>query len=151
MFELYFKNSFVSIYFDKANRLGKAVWRGHLSGAEFKETALLCQDLMDRYELKGWLGDNRKMDAIEPADLKWSMEVLLPQLIAGSILRMANLPSEHEENRKALEVMIEKKNELDQKLLIRDFETEAEAMAWLWELVEEKSPPIGSESKGKTS
>ena len=151
MFELYFKNSFVSIYFDKENCLGKAIWCGRVSGAEFKEAVLLCQDLMDRYGLKGWLSDNRKMDAIEPADLKWTIEVMLPQLIAGVMLRMANLPSEHEGHRKAVETILEKKNEHDQKLLIRDFEYENEALTWLYELVTEKSPPVRVENSDKTS
>jgi hypothetical protein len=132
--DLYFKNSFVSIFYDKERRLGKAVWNGHLSGAEFRETALLCLDLIDRYELKGWLGDNRKMDSIDPTDLQWSLEVFVPQFVASTIQRLANLPSEHEENRKAIQVMLEKKNWMDQHLLIQDFLHEEEAMAWLMEI-----------------
>lgn len=135
MFKRYFKNNFVSIYFDKEQRLGKAVWNGHVMGAEFREATLLCLDLVDRHELLGWLGDNRKMSSIAPADLKWSLEVFLPQLIAGPLLRMATLPSESEENQKALDVMLEKKNKLDQQLLVRDFSDEGEAMAWLHALV----------------
>jgi hypothetical protein len=135
MFNLYFRNNFVSIYYDKGLRIGKAVWKGHVSGFEFRETTLLCLDLMDRHELKGWLGDNRKMRSIAPADLQWSLDVFVPQIVAGPVLRVANLPSEHEENRKAIEVMLEKKNKLQQQLTIRDFEDEEEAMAWLREIV----------------
>lgn len=122
------------IYYDKEQRLGKAIWNGHLTGAEFREATLLCLDLMDRYELKGWLGDNRKMDSIVPADLQWSLRVFVPQLVEGPLLRLANLPSEHEGHQKALDVMMEKKNKLDQQLLIREFEAEEEAMAWLREV-----------------
>lgn len=137
MFDLYFRNNFVSIFYNKDERLGKAVWTGHLSGAEFRETSLLCLDLIDRYELRGWLGDNRKMDAIEPDDLQWSLEVFVPQIVASSVLRIANLPSEHEGHRKAIDVMLDKKNELGETLVIREFSDEAEAMDWLRELNEE--------------
>ncbi|WP_461491202.1 hypothetical protein [Pontibacter sp. HJ8] len=137
MFDLYFQNNFVSIYYAKDELLGKAVWNGHVSGAEFRESTLLCLDLIDRYELRGWLGDNRKMDSFEPADLQWSLEVFVPHMVAGPVLRIANLPSEQEGNRKALQVMLDKKNQLGQKLLIRDFASEAEAMKWLREATEE--------------
>jgi hypothetical protein len=137
MFDLYFRNNFVSIYYAKKEHLGKAVWSGHVSGAEFREATLLCLDLIDRYELRGWLGDNRKMDSFEPADLQWSLEVFVPHIVAGPVQRIANLPSEQEGNRKALEVMSDKKNQLGQKLLIRDFASEAEAMEWLREADEE--------------
>jgi hypothetical protein len=135
MFNLYFKNNFVSLYFNKERRLGKGVWNGHLTGAEYRELVLLCLDLTDRHELLGWLGDNRRMQAIEPADLQWSLEVFVPQVVAGPLLRMANLPSEYEENRQAVEVMLEKKDKLNQRLVIRDFDNEEEAMAWLLEIV----------------
>lgn len=134
MFNLYFQNAFVRLYYDKEQQLGKAIWSGHVQGAEYREAALLCLDLTDRYELRGWLGDNRKMSAIEPEDLQWSLDVFVPQVVAGSMLRIANLPSEVEENRKAIDIMLEKKDTLNQQLLIRDFDTEEEAMAWLLEL-----------------
>jgi hypothetical protein len=134
MFDLYFKNSFVSIYYNKALRLGKAVWNGHLSGFEFREAILLCMDLVDRHELIGWLGDDRMLGAIEPADLKWSLEVHLPQLAASSMLRMASLPSVQGKNKEVIETMVEKNNELGQKLIFREFEREEEAVAWLLEL-----------------
>ncbi|OKL40896.1 hypothetical protein [Pontibacter flavimaris] len=135
MFNLYFRNNFVSIYFNRERRLGKAVWSGHLSGAEYRELVLLCLDLTDRHELLGWLGDNRKMHAIDSADLQWSLEVFVPQVVAGPLLRMATLPSEYEEHRQAVEVMLEKKDKLNQKLVLRDFDNEEEAMAWLLEIV----------------
>lgn len=95
---------------------------------------MLCLDLVDRHELRGWLGDNRKMNSIEPADLQWTLDVFVPQAVASPLLRMANLPSEFEQNREAVAMMIEKKNQLNEQLLVRDFDTQEEAMAWLMEL-----------------
>lgn len=96
---------------------------------------MLCLDLVDRHELRGWLGDNRKMNSIDPADLQWSLEVFVPQAVASPLLRIANLPSESEKNREAVAMMLKKKDQLDaQQLLVRDFGSEEEAMAWLMEL-----------------
>jgi len=139
MFKLYFKNAFGSIYYDKERRLGKAVWSGYIHGAEFREATLLCLDLVDKYELRGWLGDNRKMNSIAPSDLQWSLEVFIPQVVSSPLLRMANLPSESAENRKAISIMLQKKNELDQRLIMQDFESEEEAMAWLLEIADHGS------------
>ena len=135
MKELYFKNSHVSLYYNKSLRLGEAVWNGELLGDEFREATLLCLDLIDRFQLQRWLGDNRKMKTIQPADLRWSIEVFLPQLLESPLLRMANLPSEYEENRKAIEVMMDKMHLPGQQLVMRDFRDKDEAMKWLLEEV----------------
>lgn len=130
---IYFKNAFISLYYDKAQRLGVAVWKGNVKGAEFREAVLLCLDLIDRYCLTRWLADDRKMKAIDPADALWSHEVFLPRILAGPILRLARLPSECEENRQAVELMKDKSTGAASSMIIRDFESEEEAMEWLLE------------------
>ncbi|GAA4439160.1 hypothetical protein GCM10023188_35280 [Pontibacter saemangeumensis] len=132
MNNIYFRNNFVSIYFDKDFRIGKAVWRGDLIGSEFREAVLLCLDLIDRHSLVGWLGDNRKMKSIRPDDLEWSLKHFLPQLLDSSLVRLANIPSQDSGNRAAVEEMYNKKGNAG-KLLVQDFALEEEAMAWLRE------------------
>lgn len=134
MEQIYFKNNFVDIYFNKDLSLGKAIWKGDLIGAEYKEAVLLCLDLIDRHGLIGWLGDNRKMKSIRPDDLEWSVKVFLPRLLESSLLRLANLPSENEQNRAAVETIYNKTNISDTELTVRSFMSEEEAEAWLKEL-----------------
>ncbi len=134
MTNLYFRNHFVSLYYDKENLLGRAVWTGEVIGSEFREAVLLCSDLVDRHGLRGWLGDNRKMKAIHPSDLEWSLKHFIPKIIEGPLLRMATLPSEYEPQREAMQLMLDKGNSLDMKLIMRDFYDEAEATSWLMEL-----------------
>jgi hypothetical protein len=131
MESLYFKNSFVSIYYDKEHRLGKAVWNGSLVGSEYREAILICADLVDRHGLIAWLADDRKMKTINPADLQWSLEVYVPQLLESPLRRMATLPSEYEEQRQAVEQMVDKRSQYDHQILVRNFYDEKEAMAWL--------------------
>ncbi|PRY14917.1 hypothetical protein CLV24_103156 [Pontibacter ummariensis] len=147
MKNIYFKNPFVSLYYDKALKIGGAEWQGELQGAEFREAVLLCLYLIDRFELKGWLGDNRKMKSVAPADLQWSMEVFVPQLVESPLLRLANLPSEHEENRQAIDSMVDKCNGSGQQLAIRNFEEKEEAMAWLQEPWEEEKERSSTQQK----
>lgn len=134
MHNIYFKNNFVSIYFDKDYRTGKAVWQGDLIGSEFREAVLLCLDLIDRHSLVGWLGDNRRMKSIRPDDLEWSLQHFLPQLLESSLVRLANIPSQNSDNREAVQVLYNKKGHADE-LEVRDFVTEEEALAWLQEIV----------------
>jgi hypothetical protein len=131
--QIYFKNSFVSFYYDKEARLGKAEWVGHLKGAELREAYLLCLELIDRFSLTRWLADDRLMRSIDPADLQWSLNVFVPRLANGPLLRMARLPSLFEENRQAVEVMIEKGHTYNLDLILRDFTDEQEALDWLME------------------
>lgn len=136
MEQIYFKNNFVNIYYDKDVSLGKAVWKGDLIGAEYREAVLLCLDLIDRHELTGWLGDNRKMNSIRPDDLEWSVRVFLPKLLESSLLRLANIPSENDQNREAVETIYNKINIPDKELTVRSFTGTEEAEAWLRELSE---------------
>ncbi|MCJ8163861.1 hypothetical protein MKJ04_03340 [Pontibacter sp. E15-1] len=129
--QTYFTNSFISIYYDQENHLGKAVWRGHLQGPELREAFLLCLEVIDRYNLTRWLADDRLMLSIAPADMEWSLEVHVPRMAGSSLLRMARLPSYSEENREAVDIMIDKGLHSDTKLAFRDFKDEKEAMAWL--------------------
>ncbi|WP_240676042.1 hypothetical protein [Botryobacter ruber] len=131
MMQVYFQNSFISLTYDLELQLGIARWRGHLRGPELREAYMLCQELVDRYALTRWLADDRKMQSIDPVDLEWSLQVIVPQIAASSILRMARLPSFSEENREAVDMMIDKGHSYDMDLAFRDFLDEQEAMEWL--------------------
>lgn len=131
--QVYFKNNFVSLYYSKEARLGKAVWRGRLQGPELREAFLLCLELIDRFYLTRWLADDRLMEAIDPADLEWSLQVYVPRMARSSLLRMAQLPSSFEDNRQGVEVMIDKGKSYGVDLVHRTFIDEQEAMAWLME------------------
>ncbi|MDX5436504.1 MAG: hypothetical protein LPK03_04880 [Pontibacter sp.] len=131
--QLYFKNSFVTLSYDQAARLGKAVWRGRLQGPELREAFLLCLEMINRFGLTCWLADDRLMDSIEPTDLEWCLEVYIPRIAGSSILRFARLPSKFEENLHAVGIMIDKGHSYDLKLALRDFTSEQEAMEWLQE------------------
>lgn len=133
MLHTYFKSPHISLYYDSELRLGKAVWKGNVKGAELREAVLLCLYLIDRYSLKRWLADDRKMKGMDPADVQWLEEVFLPGILAGSVARIARLPSEYVEHTQAIELMKEKKGDSDARLLIHDFECEEEAMRWLLE------------------
>lgn len=88
-------------------------------------------DMIDRFCLSRWLGDDRNMESIAPDDLQWSLDVYVPRVAASSLLRMARLPSAFEANRQAVEMMIDKGQSFDMDLLLRDFSNEQDAMEWL--------------------
>ncbi|WP_299818170.1 hypothetical protein [uncultured Pontibacter sp.] len=131
MRSIYFRNAFVSISYDDELRVGMAVWQGNVKGAEFRGAVLLCLHLMDQFRLTGWLADDRKMKAIDPADAQWSNEFFLPRVLSSPIVRLARLPSDCPENCQTIELMKEKRKGYTSLLTIRDFAIEEEAMAWL--------------------
>ena len=131
--QLYFQNSFVKLTYDRALRLGKAEWFGRLHGAELREAYLLCHDMINRFSLTKWLADDRLMGNISPADLKWSLDVHVPQMAKSSLRRLARIPSQFESNLEAVGTMINKGYTLDLSLEMRDFEDEEKALKWLLE------------------
>ncbi|PKV67307.1 hypothetical protein [Pontibacter ramchanderi] len=131
--QLYFHNSFVRLSYDRALRLGKAEWFGRLQGAELREAYLLCHDMINRFSLTKWLANDRQMGNISPADLKWSLDVHVPQMAKSSLRRLARIPSQFETNLEAVGVMINKGYTLNLSLEMRDFEDEEKALEWLLE------------------
>lgn len=131
--QLYFQNSFVRLSYDRALRLGKAEWFGRLHGPELREAYLLCHDMINRFSLTKWLADDRLMGNISPADLKWSLDVHVPQMAKSSLRRLARIPSQFESNLEAVGTMINKGYTLDLSLEMRDFEDEEKALKWLLE------------------
>ena len=131
--QLYFKNNFVSLYYHRETRLGKAVWKGRLQGPELREAFLLCIELVDRFSLLRWLADDRLMESIEPADLEWSLQVFVPRLARTPLLRMARLPSQFEKNKESVDTMVDIGKGQVISLVHRDFSDETEAIEWLLE------------------
>ena len=131
--QIYFKNSFVTLSYNKKTQLGIAVWTGKLQGPELREAYLLCLEMINRFSLVRWLADDRLMGHITPADLDWSMQVHVPAMAKSSLLRMAYLPSLPEENREAVEYIIDNGHTYDLKLGVGSFEEKEEAMGWLME------------------
>lgn len=131
--QIYFHNNYIKLAYDRDLQLGIAEWNGRLQGAELREAYLLCLEMINRFSLTKWLADDRLMGTIAPADLKWSLEVHVPNMVKSSLLRMARLPSSLESNREAVRVMINKGYTYDISLELRDFSDKAEAMEWLLE------------------
>lgn len=133
MMHPYFKNPLVSLYYNREAGVGMAVWQGHVQGAEFREAILLCLELMGRFGLRGWLSDNRKVEAVNLKDLQWSLEVIDIRIAAIPLLRLARLPSEVEEIRNAVAAMLNEELDFASNPLLRNFEEVQEAMQWLTE------------------
>ncbi|WP_461491201.1 hypothetical protein [Pontibacter sp. HJ8] len=96
--------------------------------------------MINRFSLTRWLADDRLMGPIAPADLDWSLQVHVPAMAKSSLLRMAYLPSLSEENRETVEFMIDKGHTYDINMVVRNFQDKQEAMAWLFEGMEQMIP-----------
>ncbi|WP_192822700.1 STAS/SEC14 domain-containing protein [Rufibacter sp. LB8] len=128
--QVYFESPCITICFDADERLGMAVWTGHVNGQELREALLLCTHVTDHYKLTRWLADNRKMKAFTPDDQQWMADNIVPHIINSSLRRMATLVSEDEEQVAALEQLVQRAGTLPD-LSLRDFTDEEEARQWL--------------------
>jgi hypothetical protein len=129
--QTFFQNSYVSFFYDQHKLLGKAVWRGTLQGPELREAYLLLLDMVDRYNLKYWLADNRQMEGMTSSDLDWTIENYVPQITESSLVKVARIPSKFDGNTKDMEKMVSKGYECNPNLIIREFLDEDEAIQWL--------------------
>jgi hypothetical protein len=132
MATVYFQNHAVTITYEEEAQLGMAVWNGFLNSQGFREAITNCIQLIEERKLLRWLGDNRKMKAIRPADQEWFVEHILPRLQQSALRRNAVLVSEDFFNRTAVE-QIYKRAEGQGEMTTKEFSNRIMALAWLKE------------------
>ena len=128
--KVYYESHAVTIKYDEEQSLGMAVWQGKLRSEEIREAILLCGYVVERYGLTRWLADNRKMRAFSQEDQLWILQNAVPQIITGSLRRMATLVSEDVEHLNVMAQVIERAGDTGN-LTLCDFKDEEAAVSWL--------------------
>jgi hypothetical protein len=124
------KNESVTITYDDVLQLGKATGHGFLNSQKFREVVEACLQVIDEYKPIRWMGDNRNLKAIRKKDQDWFTSYVFPRLAASSIRRNATIVSYDVFNKMAVEHMIERAEDLGN-MVVKEFDNEDEAMAWL--------------------
>ena len=127
---VYFENDHLTLYYDAAGQMGRAVWTGFLSGEVFRSNIGASLQLIEDKNPVLWLADNRKMKAIRQKDQAWFEKEVLPRLGASSIRKMAALVSEDIFNQMAVETLFIRGNHII-RFDHQFFHREEEARAWL--------------------
>jgi hypothetical protein len=135
---VYFENDHLTLYYNLARKMGRAVWTGFLSGEVFRSnTAASLQLIADKNPVF-WLADNRKMKAIRQKDQAWLEKEILPRLAGSSIQKMATLVSEDIFNQMAVETLFIRSNHI-LRFDHQFFHREEEARTWLTAPGQQKS------------
>ncbi|GEO04271.1 hypothetical protein AAE02nite_19350 [Adhaeribacter aerolatus] len=132
MEEVYFKEDYLTLYYNRQNKTARAVWNGFLSGETLRHAIEQCNQLLDEEKPTNWLADNRKMKAIRQKDQVWIQANMIPKIVASSLRKMATLVSEDIFNRMAIENLFVKANDLI-KFDHQYFKNEKAATQWLEE------------------
>jgi hypothetical protein len=127
---VYFENDHLTLSYDPASKLGRAVWNGFLSGETFRSNIGVSLQLIEGKNPVFWLADNRKMKAIRQQDQAWLEREVLPRLGSSSIRKMATLVSEDIFNQMAVETLFMRANHIF-RFDHQFFYQEEEARAWL--------------------
>jgi hypothetical protein len=127
-----FENDVATITYDDELLLGRASAYGFLSSNEFREVIEAALKVIEEYKPLRWIGDNRKLRAIRQADQDWFAENVFPRLAVSSIRRNATIVSEDVFNKMAIEQLLERAGDLGD-MVIKEFESEEDAIAWVSE------------------
>jgi hypothetical protein len=88
---IHFDEPFLTLHWDED---GRFVW-GESKAATGREQLQRAWDagvqLVIEKKAHRWLADGRNLGTIDPIDMKWTNEVLVPRLVAAGISRMAFL------------------------------------------------------------
>ncbi len=74
-----FKNPY-NLYYDSELECGVIIYQGHVISTEFRQAHEGILKLIQEYDVKKMLSDNRKMGIINPADQQWIQDEFLPRL-----------------------------------------------------------------------
>lgn len=66
-------------------------WQSYAESADFRAAAQQAIGLTQQHRVKAWLGDDRLLGAVRPADLQWAEEDILPTLATVGLERFALL------------------------------------------------------------
>ncbi|ALI99132.1 STAS/SEC14 domain-containing protein [Rufibacter tibetensis] len=147
MRKTYYASAGLTLDYDQGQKTAYAVWNGFLNSQEFKEATLKCLQLMEEEGVVRWLADNRKMKAIRQADQHWFVENIMPRMLQSTLRRMATLVSEDMFNKMAVDQIMQRIEQPDH-LVLRDFNDEAQALAWLMMPLTEQGQRNSKESNG---
>ncbi|GAA4310017.1 hypothetical protein [Nibribacter koreensis] len=128
--KVYYESHTVTIKYDEEQSLGMAVWQGKLRSEEIREAILLCAYVVERYGLTRWLADNRKMRAFSQEDQLWILQNAVPQILTGSLRRMATVVSEDVQHVESIAQIIERAGDTAN-LVLCDFREQEAAVEWL--------------------
>ncbi|WP_157600578.1 hypothetical protein [Rufibacter sp. DG15C] len=128
--KVYYESYAVTIRYDEEQSLGMAVWQGKLRSEEIREAILLCGYVVERYGLTRWLADNRKMRAFSPEDQLWILQNAVPQILTGSLRRMATVVSEDVQHTESIAQIVERTGDTAN-LVLCDFSEQEAAVEWL--------------------
>ncbi|KAA3440586.1 SpoIIAA family protein [Rufibacter hautae] len=130
MVTTYFQSRAFTLTYDHQHQLGIAQAVGFLNSEEFREATAMCVRLLEEHKPLRWLADNRRMKAIRQADQQWFHEFAFPKLRDSSIRRNATVVSEDIFNKMAIEQLMKRAPDLGD-MLLHDFESREEALAWV--------------------
>ncbi|NML68021.1 hypothetical protein HHL22_22720 [Hymenobacter sp. RP-2-7] len=66
-------------------------WQSYAGSADFRAAAQQALALTQQFQVKAWLGDDRLLGAVRPADLQWAEHDILPALAQAGLQRFALL------------------------------------------------------------
>jgi hypothetical protein len=132
MEEVYYKDDFLILFYNRNTKTARAIWDGFLSGETLRHATTQCLRLLEEEQPLNWLADNRKMKAIRQKDQEWIESVMIPKIVASPLRKMATLVSEDIFNKMAVESLYKRSSELI-KFDHQYFKNEKAATQWLEE------------------
>ncbi|RNI32447.1 hypothetical protein EFA69_03745 [Rufibacter immobilis] len=131
-FQVYYESYPFTVKYNQELRVAWAIWQGKVSGAELQEALLICTHVIDKYQITGWLADDRKLKAYPEEDKLWFAENVVPAFLASTLRRMAVLPSEDEQQVANVSYLVERGGDLGE-FRLQNFLSEEEGLRWLLE------------------
>lgn len=127
MLKVYYENEHIRLRNDEDLQLGVGEWKGFASSSEFRATAQIALDFINRHGITSWLSDRRKMKAIRQQDQQWTVEEYIPKLLESPLRRVATIVSEDMFNNMAIEQILKRSGGLGS-IALRDCDNAPAAM-----------------------
>jgi hypothetical protein len=126
--ETYLDTPYLLIRWRSVPKILYAEWKGFATSAEFRAALLTGLRAIRERHVIGYVSDARKARVFLPDDVKWVMEVWLPEAVAVGLRRMAMVTADTGLGKVVIEDIVK---EIDNHgLAMRKFDSVAAATTW---------------------
>jgi hypothetical protein len=123
------------LHSDGPHNVLEAEWLSFVGSSDLRQALLEALRLARLHHIKGWIADDRRLGAVRPKDLEWTLNEVVVPLGELGIVRFAHLESEEALNRLTIDAMYQRSMP-DLPFEVRVFTLLPEARAWATGLVD---------------
>ncbi|WP_439882639.1 hypothetical protein ACSX1A_05600 [Pontibacter sp. MBLB2868] len=130
-----FENEYLHIWIDHDVHLMHSEWLSKVSSEQYRHGNNILTDMLLKNNIKFWIADSAKLGDISVEDEVWTIQEVVPKIIASGISKLARLSGEDKISFNKFKDFMEKASPTGLgELEVRQYMSYKEAADWIGEI-----------------